>query len=514
MPAMTLQGDELKKVADVCLKNTYAFGKFVCLFLDLDPDVHGPMASWVQRPTRFKLGQAPRGFLKTSLWTIADKLRRVTADPNLRVLLCNETQENSSKWIGLMQEIVMGEYYRALYPDRVPNPLKVPWNSTALQLRRDAKWPEATIEGIGVGGASTSRHYNIIVNDDLVGKEARESPSVMAKAIDQRKLCWSLMIDASKSEVHDFGTRWAPQDVIDWIIKNVSDIDHHFVDIYKDEMIPRWPTRYPENIIQQLRKEQGSEMFQLQYRNNVVGEGASKFDSKLLRNWTMETQTLDGEEKEFFVLEAPTGEKRVAREDCLAYQIIDAGLNPESPDARTANLTAFLTPPTLTEPFDIIIAEAKATKSTPYQVIEEADKSYRRWDPLFASIETFGGHQAFFGWLSVTYQSMRIRELKKDFSRNAKNKRINGFWGSYPSQGRVYIHRSQTDLVDELDAYPNGRTVDLLDAAGYLPTVWAPPNPKKPVIRHPGVTQFDLADWDPEEMAQRINEGRGEICGY
>jgi hypothetical protein len=514
LPMKTLKGEDLTKIREVCLTNTYAFGKFICGFIDMDPDLHGEMGAWVQKPTRIKLGQAPRGFLKTTTWTISDKLRRATANPGMRILLVNETAANSEKWIGQMQAIVQSEQFRAFFPDVVPNigDRRVKWNASQLELARKQHWPEATFEAIGVGGASTSRHYDIICNDDLVGKEARESPSVMEKAIDQRKLSWSLMINPSQSEIHDFGTRWAPMDLIDWILKNVKNVDHKLITLFDKHGLSRWPQRFTAEAIEQIRQEQGPEMWALQYLNRAVGMGASKFDPDLLKFWRMEE---DGEGKETFVLETPFGDKRIAKDDCLGYQVIDAGLSPESEDARTANVTAFLTPPTATEPFDIIIAEAKATRSTPAEVVSEAAASYQRWNPLYASIETFGGHQAFFGWLSTTYPTMRIRELKKDFSRNAKHKRINGFWGSYPNQGRVYVHRRHTDLLDELVSYPNGTTMDLLDAGGYLPTVWAPPNPAKPTkLRRPGISDFDLSDYDPEELSRMVSEGRSELTGY
>lgn len=509
-----IKGEDLEQLRKVCLESTYAFGKVVCGFADLDPDVHARMAEWEERDSRFKLGMAPRGFLKTSTWTIAGNLRRVTKDPNLRVLLVNETQLNTSKWIGLMQDIVQSPLYRALYPDRVPDPLKVRWNSTQLELQRKAKWPEPTIEGIGVGGASTSNHYNRIINDDLVGKEARESPSVMEKAWDQRKLSWSLLVDASKSEICDYCTRWHPDDVAARSLKTVQGLDVFTMPLRKEDGSPMWPKRYPDEVIQQIRAEQGVEMFALQYENRVVGGGASKFDPGLLRYWTT---GVNDEGENVFKLEQPGGrEKEVKIENCLTFQIIDAGLSPESKDARTANVVAALTPPAPGEPFDIIILEAKATKSTPYQVIQESKATYDRWNPMLAAIETFGGHEAFFYWINATFPDMRIRKLDKDFSRNAKHKRIIGFWGSYPSQGRVYIHRSaHVDLVEELISYPNGKTVDLLDAAGYLPTVWCPPNPIKPVRTRPaGVTDFDIADYSEEEIRQMVNDGYSEVTGY
>lgn len=503
-------------IREKMLGSTFAFGKFVCGFYDLDPDVHGEMSRWIERPTRFKLGKAPRGFFKTSTWTIANTLRRVTKDPNLRCLLSNEIQENGEKWIGLMQDIVMGPYYRWLFPEVVPNPLQVKWNAHQLELKRTKKWPEATIEACGVGGASTSNHYDLLLNDDLVGKAARESPLVMAKAIDHRKLCWSLMKDASQSQIIDIGTRWAPQDVIDYVEKTVADIDSYEMSLFKKDGSPRWPTRYPGPVIEQIRLEQGPVMFSLQYLNRVVGDGVTELDPTLLRYHTI---AVDHEGKKWLFLEKPNGVRKIPLEACNVFQVIDAGLTRQSSDARTANVVAAITPPTPTEPFDIVFLEAKATHSDPNQVIEESWASYKTWNPTFASIEVFGGHMAFYYWALATYPEMRLAKLPTDTSANAKANRIRGFWGAYLRQGRIYVLRNQTDMIDELTNWPNGKTVDLIDSGAYLPKVWVPPDPvdafgnqvKKraddgPRIRRPVMNE------DAEAAASELQ--RSSVTGY
>ena len=118
------------EIREMVLRSTYAFGKFVCGFGDLDPDIHGGMCRWIEGGGRFKLGIAPRGFFKTSTWTLADGLRYATANPNSRTLLSNEIQDNAEKWIGLMQDVVMGPIYRWL--DRKSTRL----NSSHLKLSR------------------------------------------------------------------------------------------------------------------------------------------------------------------------------------------------------------------------------------------------------------------------------------------------------------------------------------------------------------------------------------------
>jgi hypothetical protein len=461
-------------IRKVMLSSTFAFGKFVCGFHDLDADVHARMCRWIEKPTRFKLGLAPRGFLKTSTWTIADTLRYATNDPNSRTLLSNEIQDNAEKWVGLMQDVVMSPIYRWLFSDVVPDPLRVKWNAHQLELRRTAKWPEATIEACGVGGASTSNHYDRQKNDDLVGKAARESPLVMEKAIEHRKLSWSLMVNAAKSEIHDVGTRWSPNDVIDYVQKTVANVDRYEVKIRDKQGNPTWPTRYPEEIIEQIRLEQGPVLFALQYENRCVGEGVTELDPTLLRYYQL---AKDHQGEQWLFLEKPNGQRKVKLSHCNLFQVIDAGLTRNSPDARTANVVAALTPPTPTEPFDIVLLEAKATHSDPNQVLEEAHQSYTTWQPTIAAIEVFGGHIAFYYWALKTYPEMRLGKLPTDTSANAKGTRIRGFWGAYLRQGRIFILRAMSDLLEEIVSWPNGKTVDLIDAGAYLPKIWIPPDP-------------------------------------
>jgi len=117
------------------------------------------------------------------------------------------------------------------------------------------------------------------------------------------------MINPSKSEIHDFGTRWAPHDLIDWIIKNVKNVDHRVVELYARTGSVAGRALHA-GAMEQIRQEQGPEMWALQYLNRAVGAGASKFDPDELRLWRMEE---DAQGKEVFVLETKLGDKRVPR---------------------------------------------------------------------------------------------------------------------------------------------------------------------------------------------------------
>ncbi len=509
--SVTLNEEQRVKIREVALKSTYAFAKFVCNFPDLDPDFHGMLCRWVERPTRLKHCLAARGHFKSHCLTMADKLRRVTADPNLRVLICNETQDNTVKFISTMQDIVLSPIYRWLFPEVVPDPLKARWNQTQLELKRQKHTPQPTVEGIGVGGASTSNHYDIIVNDDLCGKEARESPSVMEKAIYQRKLSWSLMVNPRTSEIHDICTRWHPNDVSDWIQKNVTNVDFLKLSCWKEPGVPWFPKFFPIEVLEQIRREQGPVMWALQYLNEAVGSGASDFDVNLLRTYTL----IENEHGDTTIrLERKDGTRETPLDECLVFQLIDAGLSPESADARTANVVVALTPPEKNEPFDIVVLEARATKSGPADVVEKSHEVYERWNPMFAAIEVFGAHVTFFHWMAEQFPSMRLRKLPTD-TKKSKDTRIREFY-PFIEQGRVYVHRkTSTDLVDEMAAYPNGKTVDLLDALAYSPKIWVPP-PAKDGKPKRIASDFDLADDldDHDFTGPGGNEGRSRLFGY
>src|SRR5215475_15884292 len=76
-------------------RNTYFMAKAVVGFHDLTVGLHSEMCEWISsQPTR-KLGLVPRDHLKTSVWTIADTVRLIAADPNIRLLIANETATNA-----------------------------------------------------------------------------------------------------------------------------------------------------------------------------------------------------------------------------------------------------------------------------------------------------------------------------------------------------------------------------------------------------------------------------------
>src|SRR5437762_7609387 len=78
-----------ERIAALAAQDTYTMAGVVG-FYDITPGLHMQMSRWIDGPSRRKLGLVPRDHLKTSIWTIANSVRRIVADPNIRVLRSEE----------------------------------------------------------------------------------------------------------------------------------------------------------------------------------------------------------------------------------------------------------------------------------------------------------------------------------------------------------------------------------------------------------------------------------------
>lgn len=526
--------DYRQRLRKEALSSTYVFAVAVCGMADLTgrEALHGAMCEWIERDWRvddkgqrvaakLKLGMAPRGHLKSSCWTVADVLRRATADPNTRILITNEVVDNVAKWILTMQAIVMSSTYQWLFPECVPllsatGKPTTRWNQTQLELRRTAMWPQPTIEGIGVGGASTSNHYNLVHNDDPVGKRARDQPSEMQRAIDHRKLCWSLLVDPAKDTIRDCGTRWSSQDYIDWVLRNVDGLDVFKTAVMRSDGSPLWPERFPPQVIEALKREQGLELFELQYMNDSLGEGAAEHDVSRLRSFRWASRPdAKGKHERWVVLERPVlegGDRWVRLADMTVTQTFDPAVKPVSTADRSAHVVVGLAPPDGDKPFDIVVLAARAARTDPGKSMAQARDVYDEFDPMCCAVETVGAFEVFFYEMARRWPGMRLRRLKTD-TKKSKEVRVREFY-PFIEQQRVYVHRTEGyELVREIAAFPHGTTVDLYDALAYTPQVWVPP-------RQPLSPDDEWKQWQAEAREARLaamearGDGRDPITGY
>jgi hypothetical protein len=146
---------------------------------------------------------------------------RRTHSQDIRILLVSETIKNAIK-LGtrISNHYENTAFFRHLFPEIMPTE-KETWTNESLHQHRTAAGRgqgEGTFDFIGVGAALQSRHYNIVVQDDLVGREARKSSIVMTDTIDYHQILVGATDSNPDNPGRDFdeivvGNRWSHDDL-------------------------------------------------------------------------------------------------------------------------------------------------------------------------------------------------------------------------------------------------------------------------------------------------------------
>jgi phage terminase large subunit-like protein len=249
----------------------------------LTKEVHFPLCNFLQSPyPKKKLIELPRGFLKTTIASVYYSIWRSLDNPSIRVLITQNTFDNAAKRVREIRSIFeKHELFRALYPELIPNfnSKSVRWSDECAEINRPTVYPEGTFEAAGVGTKLTSRHYDLIIEDDTVTAESSDlgeeeiAPNMedVAKAIGWHKMATNLCIDYKMFERIVIGTRWFQDDMIAYVKDKELGYAKFFIDVYgrkflgeDKEEIPVYPKRFDDEVLEAQKEELGVYMFATQ----------------------------------------------------------------------------------------------------------------------------------------------------------------------------------------------------------------------------------------------------------
>jgi predicted phage terminase large subunit-like protein len=216
---------------------------------------------------RLSLLLAPRGHGKSTILTVAFTIFRVLDNPDLRVLIVSNT---AAQALAFLREI------RA-HLEKNPAIFKVhgglagtPWNENELALcSRLIPAKEATVTAMGVMGPVISKHYDLIILDDVVD-ETLAANKAMRQKIETwyyKELLPTLEPDG---ELHIMGTRYHHDDLYGKLIaKGMPALIERA--IIEEEGVERalWEEKFPLALLREKRDQAGPAIFNAQYQNDV-----------------------------------------------------------------------------------------------------------------------------------------------------------------------------------------------------------------------------------------------------
>lgn len=134
----------------------------------------------------------PRDHGKTEIFVNALPLRLICEDPNVRILVVQKTAAEGRKSVSVIKtELEQNERLRADYrghwrrtvgePDIVNKAGMVDdktgaWQAQRIYVKRTRVSKDPTFEAVGVGGAITGGHFDLIICDDILDDENTKTP--------------------------------------------------------------------------------------------------------------------------------------------------------------------------------------------------------------------------------------------------------------------------------------------------------------------------------------------------
>jgi hypothetical protein len=509
---------EIKRVfRELSKRSLYFLVKGVLGRDRLRPVPHKRMCAFAQRGLddpeyRRQAGIYPRGVFKTEVRTKGVAIQATLRNPNVRMLISNQTASNASKMIREIEQHFDGSnpMMNWLFPEYIkPNDKWKPWSEDEMIIPcRTIIAGTPTIMIIGTGGRIESQHFDIIFTDDLIGEKAMESPKEMLDAIIWHDGIESLFIDPRTGIEIMSGTRWDLADLYQTVIENPL----YKVVCEPAENIQTGELFFPELLDKQVLhsiKTTNYALYMSQYMNDPENPEVLEFRREWLREYML-TKTDDGPACELngetFLIKdmdvvlavdpAASGdiERRVIEE-------LKKGRSQKSNNAVEVwglhgSGTYFL----------LDLWTGRAVGENPEaQLARKMLEMFRRWKGYIRTgvLESFGAQAAiitvFKMLLAGTGESYPLKEAPKGSTR-AKKVRVRAYLGG-PAQNKQIAVRPGHDMFRyEFGKFPQSDQLDTLDAA-----VWAFQEIRRP---NTGVEQA-IAN----RKSRRQNERRIKMVG-
>jgi hypothetical protein len=500
------------------LGSLYWFTKFALRRRRLTDTLHKPWCQSLEREHLKDVYELPRDHFKTTIcseafpmWRAlpfsqrdADYLqqlgytdefirfqRRIHKQDSRNLLVAENITNAAKMGSRIAQHYESNAIFRVLFPEIIPDS-SCQWSAYSLHHKRSphaGAHGEGTFDFLGVGGALQSRHYNgLMVQDDLVGRKAVESVSIMKKTIDYHRLIVGAFEteDTATHENDEFvvGNRWSYNDLNSHIrefepwfrIVTHSALGGCCADHPMDQ--PIFPEEFSSEKLDRWRRRLGNYHFSCQFLNNPAAPENADFHEEWLGHFTLEEpnekngfrQMIQHEVKDGIVI------KDIPANHLAIAMAVDPNHSGNQGLGRCRHAIVVLGV-SADGSYYLLDCWAKASSYDEFygKIFEMAGK----WKLTKFGLETIAA-QKYIGhhiqtMCRLTGRSLKIIELKGEVEgpdgelTRRKEWRIRNVLAPIFESCKFYTQRRFQDFLGEYSTFPKGRFVDLLDAMAYIP---------------------------------------------
>lgn len=380
------------------------------------------------------LDLAPRGFGKSTIGSIAFSLWKIVQNRNIRILIVSNTETQAQAFIREIRAHLEGnpkllELFGGFKSDK--------WTETELFVSdRTTVTKEGTITALGASGAVITKHFDIILADDLADFENSRTEHQRKKLSEWYRTALLPCLEPH-GELHVIGTRYHPSDLYQALI----DSKQYSAQIQRaiQGNVSLWASKFSLDFLIKKKEELGSIIFDLQFQNDIT---LAKQGRIFRYEWMQ------------FYEHAP------GPENLKIYQGVDLAIS----EKETADYFVICTIGinTIGDIYVIDLYRDRLSFKSQQEIIKIKGEQYR---PLQIGIEGNQYQRALSQELTRT-TNLPIQELQTIRDKVTRAQRRSALF----ENRKVFLRRDMTVFIDEFCLFPDASHDDIFDAFDFAVT--------------------------------------------
>ena len=233
-------------------------------------DLHKSIISNISS-NKSTLDLAPRGFGKSTVGDVDFCITRILRDPNIRIMIGSKTQTQAQAFLKeIRTHFEQNEDLLRIFGDWKTSKDNV-WSDREFTVnKRTIIKKEATVTALGASGAVISKHFDIIIGDDLVGLENARTERQRANL---KEWFYSSLFPTLEpdGEIHILGTRYNPLDLYEDLIKSRDYVVNiqQAIKTVNGKKVSLWEDKFSLERLEAILKQSGKIIFNMQYQNDT-----------------------------------------------------------------------------------------------------------------------------------------------------------------------------------------------------------------------------------------------------
>ena len=233
-------------------------------------DLHKSIISNISN-SKSTLDLAPRGFGKSTVGDVDYCITRILRDPNIRIMIGSKTQTQAEAFLKEVRtHFEQNEDLIRIFGDWKTSKDNV-WNDREFTVnKRSIIKKEATLTALGASGAVISKHFDVIIGDDLVGLENARTEKQRSNL---KEWFYSSLFPTLEpdGEIHILGTRYNPLDLYEDLIKSKDYVVNiqRAIRVVNGKKVSLWEEKFSLERLEAILKQSGKIIFNMQYQNDT-----------------------------------------------------------------------------------------------------------------------------------------------------------------------------------------------------------------------------------------------------